>query len=168
VLARLRKGHTAADVAEALALLDAVGIAMRPSLLPFTPWSTRADYAELLTFVARHDLVECIDPVHFSIRLLVPPGSAILAEDPDGRHFGPLDAAGFQHPWRHEDPLMDELQGRVAALVERNARRGLPARETFAAIWRLTAAMTDLLPPEPPAPVLARPWPPRLTEDWFC
>jgi hypothetical protein len=37
VLERLDKGHTRAEVEEALALLDAVGVPMRPSLLPFTP-----------------------------------------------------------------------------------------------------------------------------------
>ena len=168
VLRRLRKGHTRADVEEALRLLDEVGIAMRPSLLPFTPWSTREDYAELLQFVAEHDLIEHIDPVHLSIRLLVPPGSAILAEDPDGTVFGPLDAPSFQHRWDHPDSMMDELQRSIAVVVEVDASRNIPARQTFATIWRTAHDATDLLSADPPRPIEARPRPPRLTEDWFC
>lgn len=168
VLRRLRKGHTRAHVEEALRLLDEVGIAMRPSLLPFTPWSTLTDYAELLQFVAEHDLIEHIDPVHLSIRLLVPPGSAILAEDPDGTVFAPLDAPSFQHPWRHPDPAMDALQRTVSAIVEADAARGISARETFTTIWHATREASGLLQPDPPEPLEARPRPPRLTEDWFC
>ena len=168
VLRRLKKGHTKADVERALALLDAVGIAMRPSLLPFTPWSTPAEYAELLTFVAEHDLVDHIDPVHLSIRLLVPPGSLILGEDPDGEHFGELDPPQLQHRWAHPDPEMDALQRDVSALVEAAASRSDPARVTFRAIWLAAAARTGLLPERPPVPVIHRPKAPRLTEHWFC
>ena len=168
VLRRLKKGHTRADVERALALLDGVGIAMRPSLLPFTPWSTPAEYTELLRFVAEHDLVDHIDPVHLSIRLLVPPGSLILGEDPDGVHFGELDPPSLQHRWSHPDPEMDALQQDVSAIVEAAASRSEPARATFRAIWRAAGRRTGLLPDRPPVPVARRPKAPRLTEHWFC
>lgn len=168
VLRRLKKGHTRANVERALALLDAVGIAMRPSLLPFTPWSTPAEYAELLTFIAERDLVDSIDPVHLSIRLLVPPGSLILGEDPDGEHFGALDPPQLQHRWAHPDPEMDALQRDVSAIVEAAASRSEPARRTFREIWRVAASRTGLLPDRPPVPVIHRPKAPRLTEHWFC
>ncbi len=51
VLANLEKGHTRADVFTALAILREVGIALRPSLVPFTPWETLDDYLYLLDFV---------------------------------------------------------------------------------------------------------------------
>src|SRR6185437_3339215 len=38
-LERLDKGHTAADGAEAIELLRCHGIELRPSFLPFTPWT---------------------------------------------------------------------------------------------------------------------------------
>ena len=40
VLRHLAKGHTRADVAEALDILDAAGIPMRPTFVAFTPWTT--------------------------------------------------------------------------------------------------------------------------------
>src|SRR5690242_15983860 len=43
VLERLDKGHTAADAARAVTILRDAGIDVRPSWLPFTPWTTRDD-----------------------------------------------------------------------------------------------------------------------------
>src|SRR5438874_1763861 len=117
VLAHLDKGHTRADVIAALDVLDRAGIPLRPSLLPFTPWATLDHYLDLLDFCEARDLLDHVDPVHFSIRLLVPPGSALLGR-PDTRDWlGPLDAANFTYTWAHPDPRLDALQREVAALV---------------------------------------------------
>jgi radical SAM superfamily enzyme YgiQ (UPF0313 family) len=78
VLQHLEKGHTAADAIAAFTLTEQAGIALRPSLLPFTPWETLESYIKLLSFFETHHLIEHIDPVHLSIRLLIPPGSALL------------------------------------------------------------------------------------------
>ena len=78
VLEVLDKGHTRAGIEEATALVRRHGIEIRPSLLPFTPWTTTASVAELVSFVALHDLVWNIDPVQYGIRLLLPPGSLLL------------------------------------------------------------------------------------------
>ena len=78
VLTILEKNHTAADVEEALAIVRDAGITFRPTWVPFTPWTTRDDYLEILDFVEEHGLIDNIDPVQYSIRLLVPPGSYLL------------------------------------------------------------------------------------------
>src|SRR6266566_3085461 len=78
VLRHLDKGHTGTQVAEVFDLMAHVGIALRPSLMPFSPWETLQSYIALLTFFEEHKLIEHVDPVHFSIRLLIPPGSALL------------------------------------------------------------------------------------------
>ena len=43
---------------------------VQPSLLPFTPWTTLASLVGLMDFVADHDLIGNVDPVHYSIQLL--------------------------------------------------------------------------------------------------
>src|SRR5262245_31960178 len=75
VLTILEKNHTRADVVEALAIVEGAGIAYRPTWVPFTPWTTRDDYREILDFVEEYGMIDHIDPVQYSIRLLVPPGS---------------------------------------------------------------------------------------------
>ncbi|HSN26330.1 MAG TPA: CUAEP/CCAEP-tail radical SAM protein, partial [Kofleriaceae bacterium] len=117
VLARLDKGHTRADFELALALARAAGLVLRPTFLPFTPWTTLEQIAELVDFIEREDLIDCVDPVQLSIRLLVPPGSLLLG--PETRDaFGELDPVALSHTWTHADPRVDRLQQDIARIVE--------------------------------------------------
>ena len=168
VLAKLDKGHTRADIEAALAILDDAGIAMRPSLLPFTPWTTLEDYRDLLDFIETHGLIEHIDPVHLSIRLLVPPGSALLEREDAVEWVGPLDPAHFTYTWQHPDPRMDILQQQVAAVAERATREGWDPYVTFATVRALADQAAGLEPRREPPRRSHRPSPPRLTESWFC
>lgn len=168
VLARLDKGHTRAGVDEVLDILSAAGIALRPSFVAFTPWTTLDDYLELLQFVAARHLIDHVDPVQFSIRLLVPPGSLLLKEAADW--LGRLDQESFTYRWQHPDPRMDELHRQVTRIVERAVQRNEDAATTFARICETAQAMRGdegflkWLPPE----AILRRRPPRLTEAWFC
>lgn len=177
VLRHLKKGHSRADVAEALRILDAAGIPMRPTFVAFTPWTTAQDYLDVLDFIAEHDLIEHVDPIQYAIRLLVPPGSALL-DDPDGLGWlGPLDEDALSYTWQHPDPRMDVLQTEVQALVERAASAREPIPATFAAIRRLASERLGVPVPELVAagvtnqngtlPRAKRPIP-HLSEPWFC
>lgn len=168
VLANLEKGHTRADVYQALRIVREAGIAFRPTWVPFTPWTTLEDYVEMLEFVERAGLIDHMDPVQFSLRLLVPPGSALLTRDAITPHLGPLDQASFSYRWTHPDPRMDRLQQEASRLVEEATRVEEDAGVTF---YRLKALACSLLgAPVPPASALTpdRRRPPRLTEAWFC
>jgi hypothetical protein len=141
---------------------------MRPSLLPFTPWETLESYLALLRFIAERGLQDHVDPVHFSIRLLVPPGSALLADPTSEEWVGELDQAAFTYRWRHADRRMDDLQAEVARLVEAAALKGDDARATFERIWDVAHRAAGNDPPDLPIPPVPRRRPPRLTESWFC
>jgi pyruvate-formate lyase-activating enzyme len=157
VLERLDKGHTAADAARAVTILRDAGIEVRPSWLPFTPWTTHDDLVALLDFAYEHDLVGSVDPVQYSVRLLLPEGSLLL-DHPDLAPFvGPWDAERSTYTWVHPDPEIDALQQRIAAMVDSDddpvdvyAR----VRETAGAspvdLTRVTTGR------------------PHLTESWFC
>ncbi len=174
VLRHLKKDHTRADVAEALDILDAAGIPMRPTFVAFTPWTTAADYLEVLDFVAEHDLVENVDPVQYTIRLLVPPGSALLEEADASSWLGALDEAAFSYRWSHPDPRMDRLQREATTLVERAVAQEQPAAETFAQIYALAENVLgmqgrrrDIALSGTTTRIERRPVP-RLSESWFC
>ena len=174
VLRHLKKGHTPGDVIEALAILHGAGIPMRPTLVSFTPWTTARDYLDLLDFAEEHDLLDSIDPVQYTIRLLIPPGSALLNDDATAEWLGPLDEPNFTFRWSHPDSRMDELQREAARLVEAAASSGQDGYDTFIA---LRALAEDILA----VPIIARirrrdhggarlvrrPVP-HLTEAWFC
>lgn len=168
VLARLDKGHTRADVDDVLTLLRDAGIALRPSFVAFTPWTTLDDYLELLQFVQSRRLIDHIDPVQFSIRLLVPPGSLLLKAA--GDWLGPLNQPAFTYQWQHPDPRMDELHRQVTRIAEGAVQRGEDAAAAFARIREAAYAMRGGDDPVKglPPPALSGRRPPRLTEAWFC
>lgn len=173
VLERLRKGHTRDDVVRALAILRDADLPMRPSLVAFTPWTTLDGYLDLLDFVEVHDLVDHIDLVQYTIRLLVPPGSALLAEAETRSWIGALDEAGFTYAWRHDDGRMDRLHQRVSRLVEEVDASGEERdnRMVFHRIRCLAAEMAGVeAPSEQPFHDIPfkRRRVPRLTEAWFC
>jgi radical SAM superfamily enzyme YgiQ (UPF0313 family) len=170
VLHHLAKGHTRADVVQALAILDAAGIPLRPTFVAFTPWTTRRDYLDLLDFVVKHDLVEHVDPVQYTIRLLVPPGSALLAQESVGDWLDELDEAAFSHVWAHPDPAMDALQRTLADEVERAVADKRSNKAIFADVRRLAESVLGVRGQRPVAEgPRARAQPiPHLTESWFC
>ena len=170
VLLRLDKGHTSADIDEAFALMEVAGIALRPSLMPFSPWETLESYLQLLAFFEERHLIEHVDPVHFSIRLLIPPGSAIL-DAPDARQWlGELDAAAYSYRWQHPDPRMDDLHRGISELVEKAQRAQADPIETFFSIKALafTAAGREMCISCAINDYGTRKVIPHLTETWFC
>jgi radical SAM superfamily enzyme YgiQ (UPF0313 family) len=170
VLHHLDKGHTATDVAVAFDVMAEVGIPLRPSLMPFSPWETLDSYIALLNFFEGRHLIEHVDPVHFSIRLLIPPGSALLNAVEDKASLGELDAAAYTYRWQHPDPRMDNLQHEIAALVEHAQRIQADPIETFfhikslalAASGQDTCVLCDIQG-YGTKKVL-----PHLSESWFC
>jgi hypothetical protein len=169
ILRRLHKGHTRADLDEALAILAAAHLPVQPTWLPFTPWTSLDDYVDMLAWIRERFLIAHVPSVQLSIRLLVPPQSALLDECEPGA-LGRLDEANFSYAWRHPDPRMDELQARVTIIAE-GATADDP-HAAFAAIERLAYQMAGRPLPtrslgQSPPPRL-KPTPPRLTEDWFC
>lgn len=165
ILTRLEKGHSRADMDEALKILDDAGIPIRPTWLPFTPWTALGDYLDLLAWIRDRDLVVNVPAVQLSIRLLVPPNSALLSAPDAAAWRGELDPANFTYEWRHPDPGMDELQQHITALAEQS--NGDPYH-TFAQIEELAYSLAGRRPPPWPSLRQIKPEPPRLTEDWFC
>jgi radical SAM superfamily enzyme YgiQ (UPF0313 family) len=166
VLEILEKNHTRADVQAALDLCQEIGIALRPTWVAFTPWTTLDDYLEILDFVESNDIIDHVDPVQYSIRLLIPPGSWIADHPETKPYLGRLDEAAFTYRWEHPDPRMDKLQKSVAALVEKDATDKIAAHETF---YRIKDLAHGRQPRSRPVPlVFDRILAPRMTEPWFC
>lgn len=167
VLRRLDKGHTRADIYRALEVAWEAGIPLRPSFVPFTPWDTLDDYIELLDFVESEGLTGCVDPVQFTIRLLVPPGSLLLDDPEIQQCLGALVPDAFTWEWRHPDQRMDRLHEVVTALVETAADGKSVAADTFFRILEAAYAARGEGPPPRHIPSAGLS-PPRLTEAWFC
>jgi radical SAM superfamily enzyme YgiQ (UPF0313 family) len=167
VLARLEKGHTRADFERVVELFRGARLALAPTFLPFTPWTTLDSYAELLRTIDALDLVENVSPVQLAVRLLIPQGSRML-ELPDVRAVsGPFDPASLTHPWVHCDPAVDRLQADVAELV--GVRVSASRQEVFARVWeRVHHDAGAGTPPRDVTHLVARATIPYLNEPWYC
>ena len=166
VLRLLDKNHVSRDFDRAVALTRAAGIALAPTFVAFTPWTTPQGYLELLERLVELRLVESVPPVQLAIRLLVPQGSRLLELPGFREKLSPFDAALLGYPWQHPDPRVDRLQRDVQALVTRGEQDKLARREVFAAVWRMAhdaaGRSAAPLPSRLGEPI------PHLSEPWYC
>jgi hypothetical protein len=168
VLTRLDKGHTREDFEQVAARCREIGLTLVPTFIPFTPWTTLADYHELLHTIDALGLVEQVAPIQLALRLLVTQGSRLLDLDADtlGVALGPFDAHRLVFPWVHPDPRVDRLQETVAALVGR--RLTATRSELFDELLALAAAQAGALAPVRQVAARDRTSVPYLNEPWYC
>jgi hypothetical protein len=161
VLAKLEKNHTRADFEAAVRLTRNAGVALSPTFVAFTPWTTVAGYRDLLDTVERLDLVDQVAPVQWGIRLLITQGSRLLELEEISRLVTRFDPTSLTYPWRHPEPRVDALQQDIARRVGVRAKGS--RRAMFEEIRSLVA--DERLHT---APLAARSTIPYLDEPWYC
>jgi len=168
----LAKGHTRADVFAVFEHFAGMRLALRPTFVPFTPWETLESYLDLLLTIEMEGLVEYVDPVQYSIRLLIPPGSLLLDSGETAPYLGALDTERFTWNWTHPDPAMDALQREIADTAAEGATAHEEAALTFGRIRELALERAGRSGPDStPHRIRGHAGegpPPRLTEAWFC
>ena len=173
VLAILDKGHRQQDAVQALQIVRDAGMSLRPTFVPFTPWTTREGYLQLCRFIDEYDLEDEVDPIQLALRLLIPPGSLLLDRAELRPFLGEVDEAALTYRWQHPNPQMDRLQEQVSDLVDQASRRKEDPAVTFGNIHEMAgAASGDRRRSGPPAikgdARRRRLVAPRLSEPWFC
>lgn len=172
VLKYFDKCHTRAEFATAQRLLAEAGLALNPTFVAFSPWVTRASYADFLEVIHEFKLIDAVAPVQYAIRLLIPAGSRLL-ELPEMRaHTREYDPQGLCHRWVHPDPLMDRLQDELFTLMERAVEEDWPRGQIFDTVREHTASafggeLAARLRALPPAE-WGTPTVPYLSEPWYC
>jgi radical SAM superfamily enzyme YgiQ (UPF0313 family) len=160
VLAKLDKGHTRADFIEVAHEFRRVGLALAPTFIPFTPWTTREQYREMLALLVELDLVEHVAAVQLALRLLIPRGSRLLELADVQAVIQEFDEPALLYRWRHPDPAMDALAVQALRIAASHGSR----REVFGYLWNLVSdrALPENADPSPRAVI------PYLDEPWFC
>ena len=166
ILRLLDKNHESRDFDRAVALTREAGIALAPTFVAFTPWTTLDGYIALLERLVELRLVESVPPVQLTIRLLVPEGSWLLKLPGFREKLPDFDPALLGYPWVHPDPRVDRLQQSLQARVARCEEERLPRREVFAALWRMAHEAAGRSAPTL-GENLGSPIP-RLSEPWYC
>jgi radical SAM superfamily enzyme YgiQ (UPF0313 family) len=170
ILERLDKGHTRQDFLAVLVLCRSLGLALQPTFVAFTPWTSLADYIALLTLLAEQALIKHVSPIQLAMRLLIPAGSKIL-ELPDVHQvLQGFDDSALTYRWQHPDARVDQLNDAALKLVQTGEAEGASRQEIFGRLWE--AAHKAALLPTPPlrAPIIDPPRDPipYLSEPWYC
>jgi radical SAM superfamily enzyme YgiQ (UPF0313 family) len=167
VLEKLEKGHTRAGFEQMVALFRESGLALTPTFVAFTPWTTLDGYLDLLHAIDRLDLVDNVAPIQLAIRLLVPQGSRMLELADVRAVTGAFDAGSLTYPWTHADAAVDALQAELTHLV--GGRLSASRRDLFARIWDIAHARAGVDPPKRQDPgIVPRTAIPYLNEPWYC
>ncbi len=164
----LDKGHTVADMEASVELCRNSGLEIRPSWMPFVPWTTPADVVDVFRFLDGNDLLATTDPVQMSIKLLIPPGSLMLDVPEVQQAVDELDAGALTHTWRYSDPGADVLQRRLAGIAEAASAAAIDPVETMVDMWALALESAGRDISEAQIPAGATAGRPRMTESWFC
>lgn len=160
------KGHTRSDIYEAVGLLRQHDLPLNPTFVAFTPWTSLAGYRDFLHTIAELDLVEQVSPVQLAIRLLIPRGSKLLDLPETHQFIEQYDQDALSYRWRHPDPRVDELAGRLMQMISVANRRGLSRREIFQNAWQ---AVNEMLGEFRDLPETTdRATIPYLNEPWYC
>ncbi|MGH2587014.1 MAG: CUAEP/CCAEP-tail radical SAM (seleno)protein, partial [Dehalococcoidia bacterium] len=164
------KRHTRADFLRVLSLFREVGLALCPTFVTFTPWTSLEGYRALLALLAELGLIESLPPIQLTIRLLIPAGS-LLIQRPDVQALATaFDETALRYRWAHPDPRVDHLYEDVLAAVQAGQASRKTRRAIFSRVWALAhRALNESVPPLP-APVLDAPHGPipYVSEPWFC
>jgi radical SAM superfamily enzyme YgiQ (UPF0313 family) len=161
VLARLEKGHTRQDFFQVAASMREAGLALQPTFIAFTPWTTIDSYGAMLRALAELELVENTAPVQLALRLLVTQNSRLL-ELPELRAvIGEFDQKALVYPWKHPDADVDALASCVFQTVSRRQDQNKSRAEIFTEIWELV--LRTPAPDLPPQMAV-----PHLDEPWYC
>jgi radical SAM superfamily enzyme YgiQ (UPF0313 family) len=167
------KHHTRADFLQVVQRFGELELALNPTFVTFTPWTTLEGYLELLELLADQGLVDNVAPIQYAIRLLIPEGSRLLELPETQELVHGYDEEALCYAWEHPDRRMDALFKAVTRAVHRGLQAEHSRRQIFAAVWRLAseaygrevgkgfhcAALDQALPP---ATI------PYLTEPWYC
>jgi radical SAM superfamily enzyme YgiQ (UPF0313 family) len=165
VLEKLEKGHTHADFVEVVRHCQSIGLALSPTFVAFTPWTTVEGYCSQLREIERLGLLPAISPIQYAIRLLIPQGSRMLELEQVRARIQRFDPGSLTHVWHHADPRVDALQQQLEQLV--GSRLSAPRNDVFARVWDLAHEAAGLLPPAR-EPLLSRAAVPYLNEPWYC
>jgi radical SAM superfamily enzyme YgiQ (UPF0313 family) len=168
VLLKLEKGHTRADFFGALELCSNAGLTLQPTFVPFTPWTTRESYFDLIETIAESNLVESVPPIQLAIRLLIPSRSRLLELPEIAATVGRFDSERLVHPWRHSDSAMDDLAENISCIVAEAEKRKESRSEIFQHVWNAAAQLQESAhPPLRHIALILRPAP-YLSEPWYC
>ena len=169
ILEKLQKGHSREDFFSVVEECRRAGLALQPTFVPFTPWTTFENYIDLLEQLRRLELIGAVAPIQLAIRLLVTARSRLLDIEEVRDGIGPFDAKSLIYPWEHSVPGIDRLCEELQDIASSAEKLKLSRAAIFEMIWRAANHAAERRIEEKdllvPAAVRGVPY---LNEPWYC
>jgi len=169
ILQILSKGHTCEDFKKAATIVADNGLALSPTFVPFTPWTTSKGFLDLLNTVGELNLIENVAPIQFAIRLLIPNQSSLLELAEIQPYLLEYDQEALSYQWRNLDECVENLCAEIQRIVEVGATEGHSRAETFKSLYSAAANACGLSKIDFPHIIESGSVNiPSMSEPWFC
>ena len=164
VLNILKKNHTADDLKRAVELSLSNSIDIRPTWMPFTPWTEVKDFVNIINLIENYKLRETVAPIQLTIKLLIPKNSLILSSNEIEPYIGVFDPTSFSYQWTYKNPEIDKLQKQLFEYVLNN--ESIDEYEQYLGLVDIVQSHTGVSLIRHSEYVKRSV--PKLSETWFC
>ena len=164
VLEILKKNHTYKDLRDAVEVSIKNNIDIRPTWMPFSPWTEIDDLTNIITLIEDYKLRETVDPIQLTIKLLIPKNSLILNRPEIKEYLLDYDPASFSYSWNYKNTALDNIQNELFTYVLQNES---------ADEYRQYLGLVKILEKHSGKSLLStekynQRVVPKLSETWFC
>jgi len=164
VLNILQKNHSSNDLNKAVELSLENNIDIRPTWMPFSPWTEQNDLISIIKLIENYKLRETVDPIQLTIKLLVPKNSLILKRPEMKEYLLDYDPSSFSYAWKYKFPNIDNIQNELFTYVLQHESENEYAQ--YLGLVDILESHTNetLLNSEKYSQRIV----PKLSETWFC
>ena len=164
VLNILQKNHSFNDLNKAVELSLENNIDIRPTWMPFSPWTEQNDLISIIKLIENYKLRETVDPIQLTIKLLVPKNSLILKRPEMKEYLLDYDPASFSYAWKYQFPNIDNIQNELFTYVLQHESENEYTQ--YLGLVDILESHTNetLLNSEKYSQRIV----PKLSETWFC
>jgi radical SAM superfamily enzyme YgiQ (UPF0313 family) len=164
VLNILRKNHTSDDLKTAVEISLDNDIDIRPTWMPFSPWTEKLDLVNIIKLIENYKLRETVDPIQLTIKLLIPKNSLILESAEIEKYLEIYDPSSFSYSWKYEFPIINKIQNSLFTYVLEN--ESVDEYTQYLGLVKIIESYTNtelLLDTN-----YLKKHVPKLSETWFC
>ena len=164
VLNILQKNHSFNDLNKAVELSLENKIDIRPTWMPFSPWTEQNDLISIIKLIENYKLRETVDPIQLTIKLLVPKNSLILKRPEMKEYLLDYDPSSFTYAWKYKFPNIDNIQNELFTYVLQHESENEYTQ--YLGLVDILESHTNetLLNSEKYSQRIV----PKLSETWFC
>ena len=164
VLSILEKNHTSNDLNNSIEISQDFGIDIRPTWMPFSPWTELNDLSNIVKLIEKYELRETVDPIQLTIKLLIPKHSLIIKKPEINKYLGNYEKNSLSFKWKYENNDVEKLQSSLFDFILHNSE--LDEHKQYLGMVNIIEKFTDTELLKNSTYDFKNV--PKLSETWFC